>query len=69
MSDRNWTPDDVPEWISLTKLFAWSCDAVSWIGTDGTSCKWSSSVWKESQLVDKSFWLIDMDIWSDLVSY
>lgn len=69
MSDRNWTTEDVPEWISLTKLFGWSCDAVSWIGTDGTSCKWSSSVWKESQLVDKAFWLIDMDISSDLVSY
>ena len=66
---RNWTEATVPEWTSLTKLFAWSCNAVSWEGTDWTSCKWSSAVWKESQLVDKAFWLIDMDLPSELITY
>ena len=66
---RGWTEDSVPVWTSLSKLFNWSCNAVSWMGTDGTSCKWSSAVGKESQLVDKAFWLIDMDIKSDLIKY
>ena len=66
---RGWDENSVPVWTSLTKLFEWSCDAVSWIGTDWTSCKWSSAVGKESQLVDKAFWLIDMDIKSNLIKY
>jgi len=66
-----WLSDaaDLPEWVSLTKLFTWSCNAVSWEGSDGTSCKWTSAIDSESQLVDKAFWLIDMDIKWDLVNY
>ena len=59
-----WT---APEQTSLTKLFSWWCNPVTWEGSDGTSCKWSSAVGKESQLVDKAFWLIDMDLESELI--
>ena len=62
-----WTA--LPDWISLTKLFNWSCNAVTWEGSDKTSCKWVSSIGSESQLVDKAFWLIDMDIKSELLNY
>jgi hypothetical protein len=72
---RGWTHEWIPgwkpfpEWIALTKLFGWSCNAVTWEGSDWTSCKWSTSAWKESQLVDKAFWLIDMEIPGDLVRF
>ena len=57
------------EGVSFMKLFGWSCNPVDGYWTDWTSCRWSSSAWKESQLVDKAFWLIDMDIGSELVNY
>jgi hypothetical protein len=57
----------VPEQASFTKLFWWWCNPVTWEGSDGTSCKWSSAVGKESQLVDKAFWLIDMDLESEII--
>ena len=64
---RGWTEANVPEQASLTKLFWWWCNPVTWEGSDGTSCKWSSAVGKESQLVDKAFWLIDMDLPSEII--
>ena len=64
---RNWTDATVPEQASFTKLFWWWCNPVTWEGSDGTSCKWSSAVGKESQLVDKAFWLIDMDLESEII--
>lgn len=57
------------DWVSFMKLFGWSCDPIKGEGTDWTSCKWKSAVGKESQLVDKAFWLIDMDIPWELVNY
>lgn len=64
---RGWSEANVPEQTSLTKLFSWWCNPITWEGSDGTSCKWSSAVGKESQLVDKAFWLIDMDLPSELL--
>ena len=60
--------DDYPG-ISLMKLFDWKCDVVEWIGSDWTRCAWeASSTNNDSQLVDKAFWLIDMNIDSILTS-
>ena len=57
------------DWVSFMKLFGWSCNPVDGYWTDWTSCIWKSAVGKESQLVDKAFWLIDMDIPWELVNY
>ena len=56
-------------WVSLMKLFTWTCNPIDGIGSDGTSCKWTAWSNNEALLVDKAFWLIDMDLEWDLVKY
>ena len=49
-------------WVALMRLFTWTCDAVGGTGSDGTWCKGASSTDNtDSQLVDKAFWLVDVD--------
>jgi len=55
-------------WVSLMKLFTWTCDVVAGTGSDDTWCRWDASTAnKDSQLIDKAFGLIDVDIPSILV--
>ena len=55
-------------WVSLMKLFTWTCDVVTGTGSDDTRCRWDASTANnDSQLIDKAFGLIDIDIPSDLV--
>ena len=64
------TSNDYSEytWVSLMKLFTWTCDVVAGTGSDGTWCRWDASTTNsDDQLIDKAFGLIDVDIPSDLV--
>jgi len=64
------TSNDYSEytWVSLMKLFTWTCDVVAGTGSDGTWCRWDASTTNsDAQLIDKAFGLIDVDIPSDLV--